>query len=105
MKRLELEEAAIFCRGLGHAWDAFNPPVDRMPSVAKTLKMPFRCVRCGTERHDAIEFDGQLWRRKYVYPDGYKSTGLARPEVRLTMRRLIRSYNKRSTDLRVMKEA
>jgi len=57
------------CRTLGHAWD--QVPADSAP---RTGGDPFwcRCVRCGTERHDAVSYStGELIGRRYVYADGY----------------------------------
>jgi hypothetical protein len=57
------------CRTLGHAWDQI--PAEQLPARGGD---PFwiRCVRCSTERHDAVDWGtGELIGRQYVYADGY----------------------------------
>lgn len=56
------------CRTFGHAWEEFIP-------VGKEKGIGFRfsllCTACGTERHDAIDTNGQLLNRQYEHPDEY----------------------------------
>jgi hypothetical protein len=61
--------AYLRCRTLGHAWDDFIPHGVR-PRWGEL--QTWRCVRCGTERHDTINALGALGQRRYVYPEGYQ---------------------------------
>lgn len=54
----------VLCRTIGHAWDEI--PADRPD------EWWLRCVRCSTERHDAVSWNsGELTGRSYKYPDDY----------------------------------
>jgi hypothetical protein len=66
-----IEEAAIFlrCRAYGHSWDEFFP--DDMEQPWYGWRLSLRCVRCGTERHDNIDFKGAMMSRRYIHPLGY----------------------------------
>ena len=59
----------LVCRTLGHAWDPI--PAESSPPWGDPFWL--RCVRCTTERHDAVSWStGELVGRQYVYPDDYK---------------------------------
>jgi hypothetical protein len=38
-------------------------------------RLSLRCLRCSTERHDNIDFKGNVMGRYYRYPDGYQQKG------------------------------
>lgn len=72
-------EEFVRCRSLGHSWDDYNPPKLR---PLHGFILAFRCTRCTTERHDAIDRrSGELTGRRYLYPDGYKTTRDERPSA------------------------
>lgn len=74
----------VECRVLGHAWDKFTP-VYR--SNFKELEH-FRCVRCTSEKHEAINIYGDIIYRKYDYVEGYQYAKDERPtraQMRLMM--------------------
>jgi hypothetical protein len=55
-----------------HALEAFTPDPSRYRPPEWGTTFHFRCVRCGTERHDTIDSLGELSTRRYVYPDRYR---------------------------------
>jgi hypothetical protein len=65
-------EAFLKCRTYNHAWDEFYPIDLEQPWYGWRLSL--RCVRCQTERHDNIDFKGQVMGRRYIYPPGYQQT-------------------------------
>lgn len=93
MKRRDIQDAAVLCRGLGHAWDEYSNVTSYFTGPGWHFTV--RCIRCATERHDLIDTrTGELDRRKYKYPDGYKEVERTdRADLRLQMRRLIRQHN------------
>lgn len=66
------EAAYAACRGpVRHAWDHIPADGSRRPQFG-TLAL-FRCIRCGTERHDIFSrATGELLHRSYRWPEGYK---------------------------------
>jgi hypothetical protein len=74
--RLHMRAEYLRCRTLGHAWDDFIPHGVR-PRWGHL--QTWRCVRCGTERHDVINAIGTLGQRHYVYPEGYQLAADERP--------------------------
>lgn len=77
------------CRTLRHAWDPTST------KVGYTLSL--LCVRCTTERHDeASQATGELFRRRYIYPKGYRMAASDTPgmeDLRVELMRKIRSGN------------
>jgi hypothetical protein len=72
-------EAFLRCRSYGHSWDEFFP--DDMEQPWYGWRLSLRCVRCSTERHDNIGFNGQMLGRRYIYPPGYQTPkGDPKPE-------------------------
>jgi hypothetical protein len=71
------DAAMVRCRTYGHGWDEWTPVGMRKPPWG--FRLSLRCVRCGTERHDIIDANGDVSSRKYYYPDGYKMTRDERP--------------------------
>lgn len=69
-----LDDTFVKCRSYGHGWDEFAP-VD-MDRPVYGWRLSLRCVRCATERHDNIDFKGQVMGRYYRYPDGYQQKGV-----------------------------
>jgi predicted secreted Zn-dependent protease len=66
------------CRGSNHWLEWF--PSD--PSARRNGAVPvwWRCVHCGTERHDELHATTlELVGRRYVYPDGYLVTQDEKP--------------------------
>lgn len=68
-RRRDMTADFLACRTLGHAWDQIA--AEHAPAHGGDPWW-LRCVRCGTERHDAVSWmTGELVGRSYVYPDGY----------------------------------
>jgi hypothetical protein len=75
-----LDESFIKCRNYLHAWDEFFPITLEPPMYGWRLSL--RCIRCGTERHDNIDFKGRVMGRRYIYPQGYAQKGVPKVEFR-----------------------
>ena len=75
-----LDDAFIKCRNYLHAWDEFYP-IDLDPPMYG-YRLSLRCIRCGTERHDNIDFKGRVMGRRYLYPEGYQQRGVPKVEFR-----------------------
>jgi hypothetical protein len=71
----KLNDEFVKCRSWGHEWDDFMPL--RRRAAWGTL-LSLRCTRCGAERHDTIDAQGEISAREYKYPDGYKTAGSMR---------------------------
>jgi hypothetical protein len=67
------DDAFIRCRSYNHSWDEFFPIDLEEPWYGWRLSL--RCIRCSTERHDTIDFKGQVMSRRYIYPEGYQQKG------------------------------
>lgn len=67
-----LDDEYVKCRSWGHEWDDFMP-LRRRAGWGTLLSL--RCSRCGTERHDTIDAQGDLSAREYKYPENYKAAG------------------------------
>lgn len=98
---VELKDAYIVCRTLGHAWDD-NPQGKFNANIAaKSMGvLILRCTRCSTERVDYIGKDMTVETRTYSYPEYYNTiVGQGtRPNLRGEMLRrslLIRSSGRR----------
>lgn len=76
--RLGLSIQYQMCRGLGHAWDIYEPGVGQRKGAPWGQRLSLRCTRCAMERHDTFDLLGDLSTRKYNQPSGYK---LAREET------------------------
>lgn len=76
--RLGIKVEYQICRGLGHAWDIYEPGVGQRKGAPWGQRLSVLCVRCGMERHDTFDVLGELSSRKYHQPSGYK---LAREET------------------------
>jgi hypothetical protein len=64
-------EAFIRCRTLGHSWDPI--PVTQRPQFGVAYDL--RCEHCLTYRRDIVSpHSGEVLRRWYQYPDGYRAT-------------------------------
>ena len=93
-----LQDDFVKCRSWGHEWDTFTP-LGRRASWGLLLSL--RCVRCGTERHDTIDMNGDLSTREYKYPDGYQlvrpkdSERISAAELRLEVLRRLRKPSRR----------
>jgi hypothetical protein len=70
-----LKEEFVKCRSWGHEWDQFMPL--RRKAAWGTL-LSLRCSRCTMERHDTIDYKGDVTAREYKAPEGYKLTGKSR---------------------------
>jgi hypothetical protein len=69
-----LDQTYVRCRSYGHAWDEFSPVDMYAPMYGWRLSL--RCIRCQTERHDNMDFQGRVMGRRYIYPDGYAQKGV-----------------------------
>jgi len=69
----------IRCRVMRHSWDDYSPTGLRKPSWG--TRVSFRCLRCGTERHDIYNSLGEVGYRRYVYPAGYQYARDERPSA------------------------
>lgn len=85
--------AFIECKTYGHSWDEYNPrnvPMDKGSFDRLTL----RCTRCGSTRHDEFDRVGEVVRRNYVNPDGYKSAADEKPS-RAALRLMLHGHSTR----------
>lgn len=66
----------IECRTYGHAWDemSYDLPDDVRPVPEHIDVLSLRCGRCTTRRYDWFNKIGDVVRRRYIYPNGYKRT-------------------------------
>lgn len=83
----KMEEAYIECRMLRHAWEQFGVP-KRQRSWGTTVT--FRCWRCGMERDDTYDLQGELSMRAYVQPKGYHLTKDETPRIQELRREYLR---------------
>jgi hypothetical protein len=60
------------CHVFGHEWEPFMK-LGRRSDWGRVFSL--RCARCGCERHDTIDLQGNLSTREYVYPEGYVRLG------------------------------
>lgn len=62
------------CKGpLRHDWDLVD--VNRRRRAIGWTMVAFRCVRCGTEKLETYDTQGDLMNRSYKYPLGYREEG------------------------------
>lgn len=64
-----IPHAFLLCRDLRHAWDE---PV-YLRGFGGGVTRVLTCIRCGTERHDAVTFSGRRTGQRYKHPEGYLS--------------------------------
>ena len=65
----------------------------RLRQGAYKHRLVWRCRRCGTVRHDLLDWKGDVLSRQYVYPDGYKEVdAIPISELRLALVNLRRSH-------------
>lgn len=74
----DLDERALACRTMRHAWAPFRAFSSR-EGRRVTFTAVYRCGRCETDRHVKIDDRGYVLSSSYSYTDGY----LAPPGVRL----------------------
>jgi hypothetical protein len=88
-------KAYVECKTFGHAWDEFNPINMRRPHFGWRLSL--RCVRCGAERHDIIDSNGNVGSRSYEHPIDYKlaTKGAKRPDLRMELQRRRRAEGRK----------
>lgn len=65
----DLPTPYLKCRVFGHNWEEFIPI--GMSKASFGSRYSLLCTSCGTERHDLINFHGDVGQRDYRYPDGY----------------------------------
>ena len=74
------DDRYVQCRTLGHAWvptglagqgSMVNPRPPKNADSIGITEMSLVCDRCKTLRFDYIRRAGTIFRRKYMYPDGY----------------------------------
>lgn len=89
------------CRLFRHAWELYAP-ISYNSMFTDVLHL--RCVRCGTTRHDALDVNGKLTNRRYIYVEGYQfSRGFTRPttmEMRLMMMKRQTTFKRRQAKAR-----
>jgi hypothetical protein len=97
----ELSQIFLECRDRGHAWfDERSGPSLRRSSGGLVLRS-LRCLRCKTLREDQIiATSGEIYGRRYQYPEGYLFTRgterVARSDVRkLAVRAAFAALKKR----------
>ena len=83
----KLSQEFLECRMLGHSWEQFGTP-QRKRSWGTTLT--FYCTRCGMERDDTFDINGDLSMRAYIQPDGYRLTKDNTPRVQQLRLELLR---------------
>lgn len=90
----------VACRGSRHHWMESIPVPANEPRVRGTINVWWRCIRCGTERHDQLNaFSLDVEGRKYVYPQGYlrsKEDMLSPATWRATYLRLVGAISERT---------
>lgn len=68
----ELSDSFLRCRILGHSWDEVSPALVEEVTVADSQDLlATSCSRCTLRRLDIISKSGDLFYRRYFYPDGY----------------------------------
>jgi hypothetical protein len=82
--------AYLECKILGHAWDEYNPTVT--DGQASFDRLTLRCIRCATTRHDYFDRVGEIERRNYGYPDGYRDAKDMKPS-RAAMRLMMHGHS------------
>lgn len=77
--RLDLDIKYQKCRGpYRHSFDDYIPGIGEGISAPWGQRLYLRCTRCGMRRHDTFDILGNLQKRRYIPPPGYK---LAKDEV------------------------
>lgn len=73
-ERAQVQELRKKCRLRRHWMDDYVPPFFEKTGAFHGCKhiLHWRCETCGTVRHDGLSGTGELWARRYEYPDGYK---------------------------------
>ena len=89
MKKRAIPEIGAICRDLQHAW---APSMGGKLHNEKKRHIGYwrrlRCSRCGTERTEAMNKVGDVAKRSYSYPDGYRLEGGGKltPDERANLR-------------------
>jgi len=68
-----LDDVFLRCRTYNHSWDEFFPIDLHPPTYGWRLSL--RCIRCGSERFDNLDFKGRVMSRRYRYAEGYSQKG------------------------------
>jgi len=64
----------------------FTDSTYRLRQGAYRHRLVWRCARCGTVRHDLLDWAGNVMRRQYDYPEGYAELeATAMGELRLAL--------------------
>jgi hypothetical protein len=69
---VDMEPDYLLCRDLRHPWQPYDAKRD---SKSKTITRVLVCPRCGTLRHDVMDYFGFVLSQRYTYPKGYKMPG------------------------------
>lgn len=87
LEREDMRSEFLFCRTVLHAWE--ESVADDLEKPGDGWRFSLKCMRCETRRHDVISYTtGELVRRTYDYPDGYKlDETVTRSELRLEYHR------------------
>jgi len=62
----------LMCRDLRHPWQPYDAHRD---GKRRTITRTLVCPRCGTLRHDVLDFSGYVVSQRYEYPEGYQLKG------------------------------
>ncbi len=82
----DLRDNYLFCRAVGHAWQEAKPK--GLPELESGWYFVLKCSSCKTRRIDVIgniigANSGEMQRRKYDYPTGYRlSEKATRSQIR-----------------------
>lgn len=82
----EMEPDYLLCRDLRHPWTPYNAKRD---GKSKTITRVLVCPRCGTLRHDVMDYFGFVLHQRYTYPKGYQVKGGAMSSGDRAMIRLL----------------
>ena len=82
----DMEPDHLLCRDLRHPW---QPHDARRDNKSKTITRVLVCPRCGTLRHDTMDYFGFVLSQRYTYPKGYQVKGGAMTQGDRAMIRLL----------------
>lgn len=67
----KIKDDHLFCRMMGnHTYERFYPAEELIPEGAYT-HLAWHCIHCGMFRIDALDRNFEIFRRKYLPPEGY----------------------------------
>ena len=87
---IEIKDDHLFCRMMGnHTYERFYPAEELIPQGAYT-HLAWRCIHCTMFRIDALDKNYEVFRRKYLAPEGYYMKRSELPAKRDLRREYIR---------------